>query len=151
MASESKNWNKAMDAEVGEIEKKNTWDLVPRKKDKKIIGTKWVYKNKFNKESQVERNKERLVCNGHAQIEGIDFEETFALVARIDAIRIFLEIACYINVNVNKMDFKSNLLNGELEVEVDREQLEGFQFSDDENQVCRSKKALYGLNHVTRT
>lgn len=78
---------------MSQIEMNNTWELVPRPKDKNIIGTKWVLKNKMNEEGQVIINKARLVCKGYSQIEGIDFEETFALVARMEAIRIFLAFA----------------------------------------------------------
>ena len=71
-------WIKAMDEELEQIERNNTWELVPRPKDKNVIGTKWVFKNKLNENGEVIRNKARLVCKGYAQQEGIDFEETFA-------------------------------------------------------------------------
>ena len=64
-----------------------------------IIGTKWIFKNKFNENGHVTRNKARLVCKGYAQVEGIDFEETFAHVARLEAIRMFLAFACYKKFN----------------------------------------------------
>ena len=67
---------------MSQIEKNKTWELVSHPKEKNIIGTKWVFKNKMNEEGQVIRNKARLVCKGYSQIEGIDFEETFAPVAR---------------------------------------------------------------------
>eukprot|EP00253_Pinus_taeda_P022987 PITA_22987 len=67
-----------MDEELGQIEKNNTWELVPRPKDKNVIGTKWIFKNKLNENGEVIRSKARLVCKGYAQQEGIDFEETFA-------------------------------------------------------------------------
>ena len=65
-------------------------ELVPRPKGKNVIRTKWIFKNKFNEDGEVKRNKARLVCKGYAQIEGIEFEETFAPVARLEAIRMFL-------------------------------------------------------------
>eukprot|EP00253_Pinus_taeda_P014929 PITA_14929 len=76
-------WVKAMDEELEEIEKNNTWELVPRPKDKNVIGTKWIFKSKLNQNEEVSRNKARLVCKGYAQQEGIDFEENFAPVARL--------------------------------------------------------------------
>eukprot|EP00253_Pinus_taeda_P011539 PITA_11539 len=79
-----------MDEELEQIERNNTWELVPRPKDKNVIGTKWVFKNKLNENGEVIRNKARLVCKGYAQQEGIDFEETFAPIARLEAIRISL-------------------------------------------------------------
>jgi hypothetical protein len=86
-----------MNDELDQIEKNQTWDLVPRPKDKNVIGTKWVFRNKQNENGQVVRNKEILVCKGYAQIEGVDFEETFSPVARLEAIRMFLAFACYKN------------------------------------------------------
>jgi hypothetical protein len=85
-ASKDEFWNKAMDEELDQIEKNDTWELVPRPKDKNVIDTKWVYRNKLNEDGQVTRNKARLVCKGYAQVEGIDFEETFSPVARMEAI-----------------------------------------------------------------
>ena len=80
-ASKDPYWIKAMEEEMSQIEKNETWELVPRPKDKNIIGTKWVFKNKMNEDGQIIRNKARLVCKGYSQIEGIDFEETFVPVA----------------------------------------------------------------------
>jgi hypothetical protein len=66
-----------MNEELDQIEKNQTWELVPRPKDKNVVGTKWIFKYKVNKEGQIIRNKARLVCKGYAQVEGIDFEENF--------------------------------------------------------------------------
>ena len=75
-----------MDEELEQIEKNNTWELVPRPKYKNVIGTKWIFKNKLNENGEVIRNKARIVYKGYAQQEGIDFEETFVPVARLEAI-----------------------------------------------------------------
>ena len=80
-ASKSDEWVKAMNEELDQIEKNETWELVPRPKDKNIVGTKWIFINKFNQDGQVIRNKARLVCKGYAQVEGIEFEETYAPIA----------------------------------------------------------------------
>ena len=93
-ASKSVEWVKAMNEELDHIEKDETWELVPRPKDKNIVGTKWIFKKKFNQDGKVIRNKERLVCKGYAQGEGIDFEETYALVARLEEIKMFLALSC---------------------------------------------------------
>jgi hypothetical protein len=103
-----------MDEELDQIEKNDTWELVPRPKNKNVIDTKSVLRNKLNEDGQVTRNKARLVCKGYAKIEGIDFEETFAPVSRMEAIHLLLAYACYKNVKVYQMDVKSSFLNGEL-------------------------------------
>ena len=89
-----------MNEELDQIEKNDTWELVPRPKNKNVIGTKWVFRNKLNEDGQVTGNKARLVCTGYAQIEGINFEETFAPVASIEAIRLILAYAYSKNVKV---------------------------------------------------
>ena len=86
-----------MNEELDQIEKNQTWELVPRPANKNIVGTKCVFQNKLNGNGKLIRKKARLVCKGYAQVEGIDFEETFAPVARLEAIRIFLEFSCYNN------------------------------------------------------
>ena len=84
-----------MNEELDQIEKNHTWELLPRPHDKNVIGTKWIFKNKLNENGDVIRNKARLVCKGYAQQEGIDFEETFAPVARLEAIRMFLAFSIF--------------------------------------------------------
>ena len=149
-ACEDECWIKAMDEELEQIERNNTWELVPRPKDKNVIGTKWVFKNKLNENGEVIRNKAKLVCKGYAQQEGIDFEETFAPVARLEAIRMFLALSSFQNFKVFQMDVKSAFLNGDLEEEVYIEQPDGFILGNDPNLVCRLKKALYGLKQAPR-
>ena len=100
------HWTKAMEEEQNQIEKNETWELVPRPKDKNIIGTKWVFKNKMNEDGQIIRNKARLVCKGYSQIEGIDFEETFAPVAHVEAIMMFLAFSCSKGFKIYQMDVK---------------------------------------------
>jgi hypothetical protein len=89
-----------MDEELDQIEKNDTWELVPRPKNKNVINTKWVFRNKLNEDGQVTRNKARLVCKGYAQIEGIDFEETYAPIARMETIHFILAYAYSKNVKV---------------------------------------------------
>jgi hypothetical protein len=73
-ASNDEHWFKAMDEELDQIEKNDTWELVPRPKNKNMIGTKWVFRNKLNEDGYVTKNKTRLGCKGYSQIEGLDFE-----------------------------------------------------------------------------
>jgi hypothetical protein len=147
-ASKGDHWVKAMNDELDQIEKKNTWDMVHRPEGKNIIGSKWIFKNKLNEQGQVFRNKERLVCKGYAQIEGLDFDETFAPVAILETIRIFLAYACHKRFKVYQMDVNSSFLNGDLNEEVYMEQTEGFKLSDNSNLVCKLKKDLYGLKQA---
>jgi hypothetical protein len=95
-----------MNEELDQIKKNDTWELVQRPKDKNVIDTKWVYMNELNEDGQVPRNKDRLVCKGYAHVEGIDFEETFAPVARMEAIRLLLAYTCSKNIKVYQMDIK---------------------------------------------
>ena len=88
---------------------------MPRPKDKNVIGTKWVFRNKLDEDGQIVRNKSRLVCKGYDQVKGTNFEETFAPAARLEAIRIFLTFVCFKNFKVYQMDVKSSFLNGNLE------------------------------------
>jgi hypothetical protein len=89
-----------------------------------------------------------LVCKGYAQIEGLDFDETFAPIARLEAIIMFLAYACHKRFKVYQMDVKSYFLNGDLSEEVYMEQPEGFKLSDNLDLVCKLKKSLYGLKQA---
>ena len=122
----NESWIEAMNEEIEKIEKKKTWALVPRPKDKNVIGTKWVLRNKLNEEGQVSRNKARLVCKGYSQEEGIDYGENFAPVARLEGVRTLLAYATHKGFKVYQMDVKSAFLNGILDEEVYIEQPEGF-------------------------
>jgi hypothetical protein len=117
-----KNWTR--------LKKNQTWKLVPRPKNKNVIGTKWVYKNKMNENGEVIGNKSRLVCKGYALVEGVDYEETFAPMAILEAINMFLTFSSYKKFKVYQMDVKSTFLNGNLEEEVCIEQPEGFKLTN---------------------
>jgi hypothetical protein len=101
-----------MEEELNQIDKNETWELVPIPKDKNVIGTKWVFRNKINKYGHVTINKESLVCKGYAQVEGIYFEEAFAPMSRMEEIKMFLAYACSKRIEVYQMDIKSTFLNG---------------------------------------
>ena len=139
-----------MNDELDQIEKNNTWEMVQRPEGKNIIGSKWIFKNKLNEQGQVVRNKARLVCKGYAQIEGLDFDETFSPVGRLEAIKIFLSFACHKRFKFYQMDVKLDFLNGDLNEEVYMEQPEGFKLSDNPDLVCKLKKDLYGLKQAPR-
>ena len=115
-----------MEEELYQIEKNETWELVPRPKDKNVIGTKWDFRNKLNEDGQVTKKKARLVCKGYSQVEGIDFDETFALMARMESTKMILAFACSKRIEVYHMDVMLDFLNEELEEEVYIEQPKGF-------------------------
>eukprot|EP00253_Pinus_taeda_P002650 PITA_02650 len=139
-----------MNEEIEQNDKNNTWELVHRPHDKNVTGTKWIFKNKLNENGEVVRNKARLVCKGYAQQEGIEFEETFAPVARLEAIIMFLALSSFQNFKVYQMDVKSTFLNGDLQEEVYIEQPDRFMLGNDPKLVCRLRKALYGLKQTPR-
>ena len=103
-----------MHEELHQFVQNNVWELVPKPKGVNVIGTKWIFKNKSDEHGTVIRNKSRLVAQGYAQVEGIDFDETFAPVARLESIRILLAIASHLNFKLYQMDVKSAFLNGNL-------------------------------------
>ena len=107
-----------MEEEIEQIKKNKTWSLVPRPKDKNVIGTKWVFRNKLDENGEVIMKNERLVYNGYAQEEGIDYGETFASLARLEGVRSLLAYSAYKGFKVYQMDTKSTFLNGILETEV---------------------------------
>ncbi|KAJ9551406.1 hypothetical protein OSB04_015451 [Centaurea solstitialis] len=112
------DWVTAMQEELNQFERLGVWRLVPRPTNKTIIDLKWIFKNKKDEDGIVTRNKARLVAKGFKQQAGIDYDETFAPVARIEAIRIFLAYAAHKNFTVYQMDVKTAFLNGELKEEV---------------------------------
>ena len=149
-ASSDDSWILAMQEELNQFTRNDVWELVPKPEDKTIIGTKWVYKNKMNELGEVVRNKARLVAQGYCQEEGIDFEETFAPVARLEAIRILLAFANHNNFKLFQMDVKSAFLNGFVKEEVFVKQPPLFEDMKFPNHVYKLKKALYGLKQAPR-
>nr|GEZ35850.1 retrovirus-related Pol polyprotein from transposon TNT 1-94 [Tanacetum cinerariifolium] len=129
---------------------RDIWELVPQPDCVMIIALKWIYKVKIDEYGDVLKNKARLVAKGYLQEEGIDFEETFALVSRIEAIRIFIANAASKNMTIYQIDVKTAFLNGELKEEVYVNQLEGFVDPDHPTHVYHLKKALYGLKQAPR-
>ncbi|GJU71515.1 retrovirus-related pol polyprotein from transposon TNT 1-94 [Tanacetum coccineum] len=126
------------------------WELVPPPDKAFVITLKWIYKVKLDELGGILKNKARLVARGYRQEEGIDFEESFAPVARLEAIRIFLAFAAHMNMVVYQMDVKTAFLNGNLREEVYVSQPDRFVDPDKPNYVYKLKKALYGLKQAPR-
>ncbi|GJR02906.1 retrovirus-related pol polyprotein from transposon TNT 1-94 [Tanacetum coccineum] len=143
-------WIEAMQEELHEFERLEVWELVPPPDKAFVITLKWIYKVKLDELGGILKNKARLVARGYRQEEGIDFEESFAPVARLEAIRIFLAFAAHMNMVVYQMDVKTAFLNGNLREEVYVSQPDGFVDPDKPNYVYKLKKALYGLKQAPR-
>ncbi|GJZ16956.1 retrovirus-related pol polyprotein from transposon TNT 1-94 [Tanacetum coccineum] len=143
-------WIEAMQEELHEFERLEVWELVPRPDKVMVITLKWIYKVKLDELGGILKNKARLVASGYRQEEGIDFEKSFALVARLEAVRIFLAFDAHMNMIVYQMDVKMAFLNGILREEVYVSQPDGFVDPDNPNHVYRLKKALYGLKQAPR-
>ncbi|KAM5586525.1 hypothetical protein ABKV19_005444, partial [Rosa sericea] len=144
------NWISAMQDELNQFTRNDVWYLVPRPSKCNVIGTKWIFRNKSDEKGNVIRNKARLVAQGYSQVEGLDFDETFAPVARLESVRLLLSIACHLQFKLFQMDVKTAFLNGFLQEEVYVEQPPGFQDPHNLDHVYRLKKALYGLKQAPR-
>ncbi|KAK6136269.1 hypothetical protein DH2020_030000 [Rehmannia glutinosa] len=139
-----------MHEELNQFVRNDVWDLVPRPNNVNVIGTKWIFKNKSDEHGNIVRNKARLVAQGYTQVEGVDYDETFAPVARLESIRLLLCIACFLDFKLYQMDVKSAFLNGFLNEEVYVEQPKGFQDPHKLDYVFKLKKSFYGLKQAPR-
>ena len=142
-------WNNVMGTEIGALEEQGTWDVTDLPPGKKALGCRWLYKYKFNADGMIERGKSRLVVCGNKQVEGEDYEETFAPVAKLTTVRTLLEVAVAMSWEVHHMDVHNALLHGDLKEEVYMRMPPGFSASDP-NKVCRLRKSLYGLKQAPR-
>ncbi|GJW35487.1 retrovirus-related pol polyprotein from transposon TNT 1-94 [Tanacetum coccineum] len=148
LADES--WIVAMQEELNQFIANDVWELVPQPRNMTIIGTKWVFRNKLDENGVVSRNKARLVAQGYNQQEGIDYDETYAPVARLESIRILLAYACALDFKLFQMDVKSAFLNGFINEEVYVAQPPGFIDFEKPDHVYKLKKALYGLKQAPK-
>ncbi|GJS33154.1 retrovirus-related pol polyprotein from transposon TNT 1-94 [Tanacetum coccineum] len=143
-------WIESMQEELHQFDRLDVWELVDRPLCKNVINLKWLWKNKRDEENTVIRNKSRLVAKGYAQKEGIDFEESFAPVARLEAVRLFIAYAAHKSFTVYQMDVKTTFLYGPLKEEVYVNQPDGFVDPYHPDKVYRLKKALYGLKQAPK-
>lgn len=146
-APKDPNWIIAMQEELNQFTRNEVWELIDWPKYQNVIGTKWIFKSKKDENDVIVMNKVRLVAKGYCQAEGIDYDEAFAPVARLEAIRILLAYAAHKKFKVYQMEVKSAFLNGVLNKEVYIEQPPSFEVS---NMVYRLRKALYGLIQAPR-
>ncbi|GJS69767.1 retrovirus-related pol polyprotein from transposon TNT 1-94 [Tanacetum coccineum] len=143
-------WIESMQEELHQFDRLDVWELVDRPLCKNVINLKWLWKNKRDEENTIIRNKSRLVAKGYAQKEGIDFEESFAPVARLEAVRLFIAYAAHKSFTVYQMDVKTAFLYGPLKEEVYVNQPDGFVNPYHPDKVYRLKKALYGPQTSTK-
>ena len=139
-----------MEEEMEAIEENSIWHLTTLPPGHRAIGLKWVYKVKKDTQGAVLKHKARLVAKGYVQQHGIDYDEVFAPVDRLESVRLLLALAASAGWDVHHMDVKSAFLNGELEEEVYVQQPPGFAATGKEHLVLRLVKALYGLKQAPR-
>ena len=149
-SSEAEDWHTAMQQEIDSLHRNNTWELVPLPPGRKPIQSRWVYRLKMNADGSINRFKARHVAKGYTQKEGIDYDETFAPVARFSSLRAVIALAAAENLELHQMDVDTAFLYGELKEEIYVTQPEGFINPLHPNHVCRLKKSLYGLKQAPR-
>ena len=149
-AFQDESWFEAMYNELLQFQRTNVWTLVHRPEEDHIIGTKWIFHNKTDEERNVIRNKACLVAQGYSQVEGVNFDETFASIACMESIRVLLALACHLKFKLYQMDVKIAFLNGFLKEDVYVAQLIGFIDPHFPYHMLYFKKALYGLKQAPR-
>ncbi|GJZ69127.1 retrovirus-related pol polyprotein from transposon TNT 1-94 [Tanacetum coccineum] len=145
-----KSWIVAKQEDLNQFITNDVWELVPQPRNMTIIETKWVFRNKLDENGVISRNKARLVSQGYNQQEGIDYDETYAPVARLESIRILLAYACALDFKLFQMDVKSAFLNGFINEEVYVAQPPGFIDFEKSDHVYKLKKALYDLKQAPK-
>ncbi|KAK1416343.1 hypothetical protein QVD17_32133 [Tagetes erecta] len=148
-AAQNSNWKEAMEKEIKALEQNETWSLASLPAGKKAIDSKWVYKVKFKPNGEVERYKARLVARGFKQMEGVDYHDTFAPVAKLVTVRTLLAIAVKRGWEIQQLDVDNAFLHGDLEEEVYMKIPQGFGNKDD-TRVCKLNKSIYGLKQASR-
>ena len=149
-ALDDPKWKEAVMEEMKALKGNHTWETVNAPKDKKIIGCKWVFTVKYKIDGRVDRYKARLVAQGFSQTYGIDYEETFAPVTKLNSIRVLLSIVVNLDWELSQFDIKNAFLNGELEEEVYMKVPLGFEEEMGNSKVCKLHKSPYGLKQSPR-
>jgi hypothetical protein len=149
-SEDASKWEAAMQEEYGSFMANGMWELVPLSKDRKSVGCKWVFRTKRDASGHIVRHKARLVAKGYSQVEGVDFNETFAPMAKFTIIRCMLAIGATMDLEIHQMDVKTAFLNGELEEDIYMDQPQGFVQDGKKHFVCKLKRSLYELKQSPR-
>jgi hypothetical protein len=144
------DWDTIRKEEYRSLMENDTWYLVPLPKGRKIVRCKWVYITKYTSDGNVERHKAWLVAKGFSQVEGIDYNETFSPIAKMNSVHLFLALSTSHKWEVHQMDVKSKFLHGDLQEEIDIEHPIGY-VQNDSNFFCHLKKSLYGLKQAPQS
>ena len=149
-AKRDQKWFAAMKEELEALRKNKTWELTTLPRGKKAVSCKWVYTVKQSPEGKIERYKARLVARGYSQTYGIDYDETFAPVAKMNTVRVLISCATNFGWPLHQLDVKNAFLHGDLQEEVYMKIPPGLASAETEGKVCRLKKSLYGLKQSPR-
>lgn len=139
-----------MKNEIDSLYDNNVWELVELPKDRKPVGSRWVFKVKTNADGCIERCKARLVAQGYSQKKGLDYDETFSPVVRSESVRSVIAVASMNGLKLHQMDITTAFLHGDLEEEVYMKQPKGFVTQGQEHLVYRLKRSIYGLKQAPR-
>ena len=145
VSSDGTKWQKAMATEVESLRANDVWDLVELSKDRKTVGSKWVFKLKVAADGSIES-----MAQGFSQKFGVDYDETFCPVVRPESVRGVITLAAQNDLKLHQMDITTVFLNGELKDEVYMKQPEGFIEGGQEHLVCRLKRSIYGFKQSPR-
>jgi hypothetical protein len=143
-------WTKAIEEEMGALLKNQTWTLVPLPQRKKTVGCRWVFSVKHKANGSIERYKARLVAKGYTQTYGVDYQETFSPVAKLNIVRVLLSLAANLDWPLHQLDVKNAFLHGDLEEEVYMDTPPGYTASSKTEVVYKLQRALYGLKQSPR-
>src|SRR3954454_16055560 len=140
-----------MKSEMESMYENQVWTLVDLPDGRKAVENKWIFKKKIDADGNITVYKARLVAKGFRKIQGVDYDETFSLVAMLKSVRIMLEIAAFFNYEIWQMDVKTAFLNGNIEEELYMIQPKGFVDPKDVNKVCKLQRSIYGLKQASRS
>ena len=147
---EAPQWTQAAGSEYQSLMENNTWTLVEPPSNRKIMTSRWVWTVKYNGNGEIDRYKARLVIRGFMQEYGIDYNEIFAPVIRMEVLRLLLTLGALMDYEIHQMDVKTAFLNGDIDVDIYMRQPEGFVVGGKEHLVCKLNKSLYGLKQAPR-